>query len=112
MKGAPARAAVLRPLGSYPQRCPLRLHPQHATIARERCQPLAPFRRGAHFVLIQATDPEQRVMQFLGVDRIGPCFGTHAGDRLGIEPAQVAKRQPQVDVRRDQAGVKLQRPRE
>jgi len=48
-----------------------------------------PLGRSGYLVFIQAAKPEQRIVQFLGVDRIRPRFSTHASDCFGIEATEV-----------------------
>ena len=62
-----------------------------ALVARQRVEPFAPAGRGAGLGFGQAAQPQQRVMQLLGVDGIGPGLGLNLGDRLRIQPAKVGR---------------------
>ena len=55
-------------------------------------QPIAPAGPGAGFVHAEESEPDQRVVQLVGVGGLGPCFAANAGDRLRIEPAKVGRR--------------------
>ena len=60
-----------------------------ALLAGERGEPFASNRRVASLRVGQAAEPEQRVVQFLGVDRIGPSLDSNLRDRLRVEPAKL-----------------------
>ena len=65
---------------------PAALEQRDALVARQRVEPVAPRGRGASLGFGQAAEPEQGVVQLLGVDRIGPRFGANpaiASDRAG-----------------------------
>ena len=66
-----------------------RMQPRHAPLARQRREPVAPARLRLRFVRAQEAEPDQRIVQLVGVRGIGPGFGAHPRDRLGIEPAEV-----------------------
>ena len=85
----PQGAELVQPLGRNPEARPRRLELGDALLPRQRFEPAAPAGRRARFLDAQAAEPQQRVMQFLGVGRIGPRLGAHPGDRLRIEPAEV-----------------------
>ena len=86
----PERAELRQPLGGDPER--RRRRAAAAVTRRSRrqlAQPVAPARRRLRFVRGQEAEPDQRVVQLVGVRGIGPGLGAHARDRLGIEPAEV-----------------------
>ena len=65
------------------------MQPRHAPLARQRHEPVVPARSGLRFLLAQEAEPDQGVVQLVGICGIRPGFGAHARDRLGIEPAEV-----------------------
>ena len=53
-------------------------------------EPAAPARIGRNFGAGQKAEPLQGIMQFVGIFRLRPCFGSHPRDGLRIEPAEIA----------------------
>ncbi len=80
-----------QPLGRNPEPRLRREQKGDASLPRQRVEPFPPRGRGASLGFGQRPQPQQGVMQFLGVDRIRPGFGLNPGDGLGIEPAKVGR---------------------
>src|SRR5580698_6156593 len=87
----PYRAELTKPLGRNPQRHMPCVHKRDTPVARQRIEPFAPSWLSADFCLCQTAEPEQRVVQLLGIDGIGPGLGLNLGDRLGVQPAKVRR---------------------
>ena len=93
----PERLRLRQALGRDPESHVRRLQSRDATVARERGDPVAPAGAGPRFRLAQYAEPQQCVVQFVGVGGVGPGFLLDARDRFGIEPAQfgrVFRREP------------------
>ena len=93
----PERLELRQALGGDPKGRRRRVQPGHAPVARERFEQVGPARPRLRFFSGQKTEPDQAVVQLVGVRGLGPGFGAHASDRLGIEPAEVGRvlgRQP------------------
>ena len=67
------------------------MQPGSAVIARKRRQPILPARSSLRLLLAQEAEPDQAVVQLVGVRDVRPGFGPDARDRLGIEPAEVGR---------------------
>ena len=67
-----------------------RIEPRHALLrcASSASQSLQPG-SGMRFVRAEEAEPDQRIVQLVGIGGLGPGLGSHPRDRLGIEPAEV-----------------------
>ena len=68
-----------------------RVEPRHPPVLRQIREPVAPARSRTSFVGAEESEPDQRIVQLVGIGGLRPRLGSHARDRLGIKPADIRR---------------------
>ncbi len=84
------RLELRQPLGSDPELSPVRqAHQRGALLSCELGQPVSPALAARDLLLAEEAEPDQRVVQLIGVGGRGPSLSADARNGFGIEPAEI-----------------------
>ncbi len=84
----PYGVELVQALGRNPERSLGSFHVRGAFLLCQRREPFLPGGHCLNLSISQATKPQQCVMEFLGIRRVGPSLTSHSLDGLEIQPAK------------------------
>ncbi len=95
LRNCGSRSAAIQSVVSGPQR-----EPRRAPRRRRAHRQVTPQPARARLFRRDEPEPEQRIVQLVGVARLGPRLLAHARDRRGVEPAEIGGGLPASSQRR------------